>query len=54
MLKESVQAEKKRPQLETRKLQNGKFHGKAKQIVKVRNNPHTNISKPVTVRGRKY
>ena len=55
MLKESVQAEKKRPQLKTRRLQNGKVHGKVKHIVKVGNNPHTDmISKPVTVRRIKY
>ena len=43
--------EKKRPQLETGKLQMEKLTGKGKHTVKVGNHPHTNmISKPATVR----
>ena len=44
--------EKKRPQLEIRKLQMGKLTGKGKHIVKVGNHQHTNvISKPPIIRG---
>ena len=37
-------------QLEIRKLQTGKLTHKGKHTVKVGNHPHTNLSKPVTVR----
>ena len=51
ILKELLQAEKKRPQLETRKLRVEKFTSKGKHTGKVGNNPHTNmISKPATVK----
>ena len=50
MLKELLQVEKKRPQLEIRKLQMGKLTHKGKRTAKVGNHPHTNISKPATVR----
>ena len=51
MLKELLYAEKKRPQLETRKLTNGK----GKHRIKVGNHPHTNmISKPAIVRRGQY
>ena len=45
---------KKRPQLETRKLQMGKLTGKGKHTVKVGEHPHTNmISKlPIVRRGK--
>ena len=44
--------EKKRPQLETKKLQMGKLTGKGKEKVKVGNHPHTNmISKPAIIRS---
>ena len=47
--------EKKRPQLETRKLKMGKLTGKSKHAVKVRNHPHTNMtSKPAIVRRGEY
>ena len=43
--------EKKRPQLEIRKLQMEKLTGKGKHIVKVGNHQHTNvISKPAIMR----
>ena len=46
---------KKRPQLETRKLQNENLTGKGKHTVKVGSHPHTNMkSKPVSMRGREY
>ena len=48
---ELLQAENKRPQLETRKLQITKLISKGKHKAKVGNHPHTNmISKPATVR----
>ena len=51
MLKEHLKAEKKSPQLETRKLQMGKLTSKGKHTVKVGNHPHRNmISKPAVVR----
>lgn len=51
MLKELVQAEKKKPIQETRKLQMEKLTGKGKHAVKVWNDPHTNnITKPAIVR----
>ena len=47
--------EKKRPQLEPRKLRMGKLTSKGKHTVKVGNHPHTNmILKPVIVRGGEY
>ena len=47
--------EKKRPYLETIKLQVGKLTGKGKHTVKVENHPHTNmISKPAIVRKEEY
>ena len=49
MLKESAQAEKKSPQLETRRLQNGKVRGEGKRIGKVGNHPHASMApEPVT------
>ena len=48
--------EKKRPQLEIRKLRMGKLTSKGKHTVKVGNHPHTNnlISKSAIVRGGEY
>ena len=47
--------EKKRPQLETRKLQVEKLTGKGKHTVKVGNNLHTNmIFKTAMVREGEY
>ena len=55
MLKEHLKAEKKSPQLETRKLQMGKLTSKGKHTVKVGNHAHTNmVSKPVILRGGEY
>ena len=51
MLKELLQAEKKGPIQEARKLQMEKLTSKDKHTVKVWNDPHTNnITKPATVR----
>ena len=44
LLKEFLQAEKIRPQLETRKLQMRKLTGKGKDNIKVGNHPFKNIS----------
>ena len=47
--------EKKRPQLETRKLQMGKLTSKGKHTAKVGNYPHTiMISKPTIMRRGEY
>ena len=47
MLKELLYVEKKKSQLEIRKLQMGELTNKGKHTVKVGNHPHTNmISKP--------
>ena len=51
MLKKLLSTEKKRPQLETRKLRMEKLTGKGKPTVKVGNYLQTNmISKPATVK----
>ena len=55
MVKELLQAENKRPQLETRNLQMGKLINKSKYTIKVRNHPQTSmISKRAIVRRGNY
>ena len=53
ILKELLQAEKKCPKVETRKLRMGKLTSKGKHTVKVGNHLHINmISKPAIIRGQ--
>ena len=54
-LQQMLKVEKKRPQLETRKLPMQNLIGKGKRTIKVGNRSHTNmVSKPALVRRGKY
>ena len=53
ILKEILYLEKKRSQLETRKLQMGKLTGKGKHTVKVGNYPHINMTSKPAIMSRR-
>ena len=55
ILKEFLKAEKKRQELESRKVSKGKLTSESKHRIKVGNHPHKNMpSKPAILRRRKY